>query len=162
MPQHVLPPPSRPNPPPLLFPFWLLLPFHRYPTLSTLHLLVLLLSLSLSLSFSLCSLSSPPRQVFFHMLQQPNIFIRPLGGVAHVRLLKRFHPEKSNRTRAFPPPLPRFYSSPLFFSSFHVLFIVPKREERRRTLAVSTCTVGRSSIRASVSLSARNEPDSRI
>ena len=109
VPQHVLPPPSRTSPPPPPpFPFWLLLPFHRYPTLPTLHLLTLVLSVSL--------LST----AFFHALEQPNIFIRPLGGVAHVRLLKRFHPEE--QPHALTPPSLLFLSLSLsvslFFSSF--------------------------------------------
>lgn len=158
MPQHVLPPPYRPNPPPLpsLFPFWLLLPFHRYPTLPTLHLLVLLLFLSLSLSLFPFLSSSPrflPRAPTIEYIYTP-----PRRGSTRP-FIKTFPPRRAT-AHEFPSASPRFYFSPLFFppaSAYHaastVLFIVPKREEHRRTRAVSTCTVGRSSIRASVSLS---------
>lgn len=151
VPQHVLPPPSRTSPPPPPpFPFWLLLPFHRYPTLPTLHLLTLVLSVSL--------LST----AFFHALEQPNIFIRPLGGVAHVRLLKRFHPEE--QPHALTPPTLLFLSFSLCFSlflqlsvsfGFCVLFIVPRREKHRWTWA-NTCTAVRVSARVSLWLHSRN------
>lgn len=124
VPQHVLPPPSRTSPPPPPpFPFWLLLPFHRYPTLPTLHLLTPVLSVSL--------LST----AFFHALQQPNIFIRPLGGVAHVRLLKRFHPEE--QPHALTPPSLLFLSfSPAFcFIRFLRSFHCP--EKRKAPMNVS-------------------------
>lgn len=42
-------------------------------------------------------------------LEQPNIFIRPLGERTHVRLLKRFHPEEGERAAfaiRFTPRIP--------------------------------------------------------
>lgn len=153
VPQHVLPPPQPATAAaalPLLAPF-AVSPISNPPDSSP------------PLSLSLCFLSSPLRHVFFHALQQPNIFIRPLGGVAHVRLLKRFHPEEQPHT-SFPPSLPAFIS-PLFFflqlprTTRLSPFFSLSRKEKSRTQHVRRWSFEYPRQRFAIR---RNEPESRI
>ena len=133
MPQHVLPPPSRPNPPPLLFPFWLLLPFHRYPTLSTLHLLVLLLSLSLSLSLflSLFPLLSSSPGFLPHAPTTEYIYTPPRRGSTRP-FIKTFPPREEQPHTSFPSAPPPLLFHPSLFLQLPRSFHCP---EKRRAPA---------------------------